>query len=659
MAVQSGASSDSGPCVTDKPYKCEMFWERFHHRHELLTRRVHSSLRWSCAEDVLEPLLLETKKLIINDLGQEDKAPNEKISEVDDDPIHETPPHSSQKNKKLVPKWPRPWKREDTVLRKHLCRTRQHVLAVKQGHSYFHLLQKEEQEVQEEQRRERQRREELRRTKLRHPSLSDSDEDSDTESCFVRWCDVVATSSSGWKPNRRKMRAARPFTPIHRSLITTSPHLLPGECVYRQLCCLNWLLEALTLERSGRLGPVTSCWDLRDPGTSRTTIKRLNKEKAIEAKWEQFIASPKTRHLTSRPLRVSSGRHQTWKTSALSVVSSSVTGSSVGSLLSLAPAPDHTCDEPVYTKGIEALSVRESDSDPSSSENLQKFLQEVYQSVLKTCCKSDKQLASAPDSDMSVKVQPKSETQQNTAREKTESQRVKSSPARSSATNQLIHKTEAMLGGKRASFVDKAEELTCNLSAALDRCAKRRWEFGVQRYQSLCNMLSRGRICSAVTSKTSVISPRPPDSNIPDNTEDPYSTQWLSALLSNLAPMKHSDRRVACLLEKLSRFTESQTLQLHPHNFLRILNSLQPWELCCPDLCVAIEIVRLNVVKMPKAEYDLWLYNRVNQSQTTKSATHNLHPVLEYDFKVHLIESTQDTMCQLNECFIPRINRSE
>lgn len=31
----------------------------------------------------------------------------------------------------------------------------------------------------------------------------------------------------------------------------------------------------------------------RDPGTSRTTIKRLNKEKAIEAKWEQFIAPPK------------------------------------------------------------------------------------------------------------------------------------------------------------------------------------------------------------------------------------------------------------------------------------------------------------------------------------------------------------------------------
>ncbi|XP_051750149.1 coiled-coil domain-containing protein 60-like [Ctenopharyngodon idella] len=415
------------------------------------------------------------------------------------------------------------------------------------------------------------------------------------------------------------MRAARPFTPVYRSLISTPPHLLPGKYVYHQLCCLNWLLEALTLERSGRFEPVTSCWDAKDPGRSRTTIKRLNKEKAIEAKWEQFIAPPKARHLTSKPFRVSSGSHLTWKTSTLSVLSSSVTGSSVGSLLSLATAPEHTCDEPVYTKGIRTLSAQESDSDSSSSEYLQKFLQELYLRVFKTCCNSDNQLTSAPDSN-TVKVHP--ESKQSTDGEKTESQKVKSSPMRrTSATTQLIHEKKAMLDGITASFVDKAEELTLNLSDALDHCAKKRWDFGVQRYRSLCKMVSGKRIPSAVTSITSMASPRVQDSKIPDSTEDPYSTQWLSALLSDLAPIKHSDRRVPHLLEKLSRFTECHTLRLHPRNFLKILNSLQLWELCCPDLCVAIEIVRQNVVKMPKAEYDSWLHNRVSQSQTTKSTT--------------------------------------
>ncbi len=50
-----------------------------------------------------------------------------------------------------------------------------------------------------------------------------------------------------------------------------------------------------------------------------------------------------------------------------------------------------------------------------------------------------------------------------------------SSPARTSASSQLIHMKEVMLGGKKASFVDKAEELTLHLSDALDRCAK--WVF--------------------------------------------------------------------------------------------------------------------------------------------------------------------------------------
>ncbi|KAG1958068.1 coiled-coil domain-containing protein [Pimephales promelas] len=145
---------------------------------------------------------------------------------------------------------------------------------------------------------------------------------------------------------------------------------------------------------------------------------------------------------------------------------------------------------------------------------------------------------------------------------------------------------------------------------------------GSKRDLSLCNMVSGGRIPSAVISITSVASPRAQDSKILDSTEDPYSSQWLSVLLSNLPPVKHSERRVARLLEKLSRFTASHTLTSPTHNFLRILNFLQMWELCCPDLCVFIETVRQNVVKMPKAEYDSWLLN--SQSQTTKSTTYNL-----------------------------------
>ncbi|XP_051974030.1 coiled-coil domain-containing protein 60-like [Xyrauchen texanus] len=613
------------PFPVSKAYESEMFWERFHHRQKSLTPRGYSSLSQNYTEDVLKPLQLEPKRQIIKYL-QLEKAPKEKISGADDTLILETPQHSSQENEKLPLQCLQFRKREDMVLRKHLCRTRQHIVAVKQGRDYFHLLQKEEQEAQEKQRIERERREELRHTELRPPTVSDSDEDSDTK----RWPDIAATHISEWKHNRMTFWAARPFTPIHISLTSAQPQLLPGERLYWQLCCLNWLLEALTQERPGRFGPGIACWDAKDPGRSRTMMKRLNKEKAIEAKWEQFIAPPKTRHLTSRPPRISSGRHLTWKSSTVSVAPSLLTVSSVGSLSSLAPAPEHTCNEPVFSEGFEI--VKESHPDPTPSEYLQKLLQEVYQNVLKVCGTSESEFISVPDritSMMSVKVHPESE-QNTSADEKIESQRVKSSPGRqTSDTSQLVHEKEAMLNEIKAYFVGKTKELTLSLSDALDRTAKKRLDFGVQRVRSPCNMASRGRIHSAVSTFTSVASiSTVQHSKHPDTTEDPYSTQWLSALLSSLAPIKHSDRRITCILGKLSRFTEGDTLRVHPHSFLRVLNSLQTWELCYPDLCVALEIVRQNVVKMPEAEYDTWLHSRVNQSQSTKSATHNFFAII-------------------------------
>lgn len=36
-----------------------------------------------------------------------------------------------------------------------------------------------------------------------------------------------------------------------------------------------------------------SCFSLRDPGGSKNTIKKINKDKSIEQKWEHFVTAPK------------------------------------------------------------------------------------------------------------------------------------------------------------------------------------------------------------------------------------------------------------------------------------------------------------------------------------------------------------------------------
>ncbi|CAL8253630.1 unnamed protein product [Boreogadus saida] len=117
------------------------------------------------------------------------------------------------------------------------------------------------------------------------------------------------------------------------------------------------------------------------------------------------------------------------------------------------------------------------------------------------------------------------------------------------------------------------------------------------------------------------------------------------------------EREVSRVLQKLSGLVGEESARVRPHHLVKVLEGLKPWQLCLPDLCVAIEvtyfddfddlflcvdnrlqpelcfwgaglsehvptgsreehssqkIVRENVVQMPREEYDAWLCSRVN-----------------------------------------------
>ncbi|KAF5906370.1 coiled-coil domain-containing protein 60 isoform X1, partial [Clarias magur] len=343
------------------------------------------------------------------------------------------------------------------------------------------------------------------------------------------------------------------------------------EHVYRQLCCLCWLLEALTRERHGKFGPVASCWDPKEPGQSRNTLKAMNREKLIQAKWERFISPPKSLRPVIRLSRITSLTH---KSSALSAVASSVLTSSF-------PGNASSCDVTFAEEERECPSVVMSEADPPISKYLQKLLDEVHQSV------SDELYGSTTDLETDTisfdTLSTLYSTHDSTITGKLESHTSKSSE-RSLASTVFSYEKAAMLEEMKLMFKEGALELAMNLTDTLDLKAKKRWMRGVQRYQSLSNMSASPRRASSVM----CVTPCPPvqDSNIPDT---PYSTVWLSTLLSSLSALTHSNKKLECVLKKLRRYTQERTLRIRPHVFLRVLNSLQPWELCCPELCVAIE----------------------------------------------------------------------
>ncbi|XP_076854009.1 coiled-coil domain-containing protein 60-like isoform X2 [Brachyhypopomus gauderio] len=585
----------------------DVFWENRHRRQKQLARQGHQSAAWRPYEELGEPLCLEPKTLILDSLGQTPKA---ETGEDDVDLFTTNPPNFSQENKTFPLNHTRPRRRADThSLKKHLWNSRNMVVAVRQGRGYFHLLREQEQAEQLE---ERRRREE------RKGSASIT---SDSDGGVKRSASAGVLSSPLKHSNNRRVQSARPFTPVHQSLTSDQPQQLAGEHMYRQLCCLNWLLESLTLDRSGRHGPVTSCWDAKDPGRSKTGLKTLNKEKAIQAEWEQFVSTPKSLRSMFKLSRMCSARPLTRKCSSISVMSSVATTSSLGSVSSLVPGNRDGADVIVSSEDSDPQSTAGSQLDPPVSEYLQMLLDEVHHSVSKDMCGTGRDCRRETNRES---LRPANHVQANVATGRLESHRPKRVIVLHNAKKQAVRETQkssspchrkaAMLSQTREEFEERMEELNLSLTDALQHNARNKWLSGLQRFQSLSNIAAPSSLTSSVTCVTSKSSVQ--DSKKTDATGRHYTTQWLSALLNRLSLHTHSDVKLARVLDKLRCYAEEPTLWIRPHVFLRVLNSLQPWELCCPDLCVAIEIVRENAVQMSVAEYDSWLHTRISLPKT-------------------------------------------
>nr|XP_015221507.1 PREDICTED: coiled-coil domain-containing protein 60 isoform X3 [Lepisosteus oculatus] len=397
------------------------------------------------------------------------------------------------------------------------------------------------------------------------------------------------------------------------------------ETIFRQLCCLNWLLEALTLEPLGRMGPVFSCWDIKDPGRSKTMIKTLNKEKAIEIKWDQFITQSKSKKPPSRVLRKLSVKPRKTSflgSSCLSEVSSAVTPT-MGSASSLAPGSEdlvlisggvgHAEESESAAKASVAQSRQDSEDKEPVSDYLQKLLDAVHQSVAKELHNSEQHSGNPNDSLSQAKEIPGRDEQKESGPE-THSQRPKSSPIRQlSATSQFITSKSSMASEMRARILERAEEVAMSLNDHLEAKAKRRWVNSVHTFLSLAHVSSGRRDLHRIGTPAE-------EKDIVEKEEKPTRCTWLSELLSSLPEGVLENRKICRILEKLANFADGPSLRIRPNQFLRVLGSLRTWELCSPDVSVAVEIVRKHIVHMSEEDYEAWLCPRVKVPPRAQSA---------------------------------------
>ncbi|XP_034263550.1 coiled-coil domain-containing protein 60 [Pantherophis guttatus] len=274
----------------------QVFRESYHRRAKQLSQQGYFTPCWKPYQDFGDPLYLDPRKLTLHGLGQlppdlckEDLALEELAEPVETELSKKSKAKLLEPEKKLLPI--RHIEKDLRTLPRDLAQMRHLINSVKIGRGYFHSLRQESIKRRNVSSLEERREEQRRRTEFqppRYPSSS-SEEDSESEPEFFLTGGFLVSETE----KKKKKKMARPFTPIHNGLLSEKHPEAHFDSIFRQLCALNWLLEALTLEPSSSMKPLISCWNPKDYGGGKSCMKTINKEKAVKNRWEHFLQHAK------------------------------------------------------------------------------------------------------------------------------------------------------------------------------------------------------------------------------------------------------------------------------------------------------------------------------------------------------------------------------
>ncbi|CAI9157082.1 unnamed protein product [Rangifer tarandus platyrhynchus] len=501
-------------------------------------------------------------------------------------------------------------------LKKDLKRSRTLIQWVKIGRGYFTIL-KEESALKKKQQQLEKLKEEERNKFQPAKMLSD-----------IQYGDFVLPTYGNEKTKKAATEVIlRPFTPVHSCIVSPPLPTAHVEPIFRQLCVLHWLLEALTIDHSHHtMKPVITCWNPKDPGGSKSTIKKINKDKSMGQRWEHFVTAPKTKKFKI-PVARPTTRKPSRRGSTLSLSRTSGGSSPQSSMVSVNPGSDEPPSVITQATGSKDIEDNESSSTKPEEEplhiNLQKLLEMVREDARRAITMENEMQRQAP-SILSVLRQNKSDsaykdmqtTRKSSDRSSSTSgdshSQVLQKKLKSRANRDIIQYKSGVCNTMRAKFYSVAQEAGFCLQDKMEILMKRQEERGIQKFHSF-NLVSNFQ--------KDITKMRHQVSMVKGDAEE-IADHWYFDLLSKLPEDLKNFRPARKILAKLQKFGENLDLRIRPHVLLKVLQELRAWELCSPDIAVAIEFVREHIIHMPQEDYISWLQNRINipiQSQSAQT----------------------------------------
>ncbi|XP_069789199.1 coiled-coil domain-containing protein 60-like isoform X2 [Narcine bancroftii] len=523
------------------------------------------------------------------------------------------------------------------TISKDLSHTRQLVNTAKRGQGFFKRLRREEKEKETMQLMEQRKQMEKHKTAWQPPKFS-SEEESDEEYRIFKTEPVLSSPLRAVQCHSQKMSskgkkvATRPYTPLHFSLVSTTFTEKDVGPLHRQLCALNWLLEAMVMEPPNTLNPVSTCWSARDPVRMKSGSKKISKEKSIEIKWEQFISQSKFKKSTIRVMQKTPFRLRRACYSAASspnVSSSAVTPAFDSASSEVTSSDDVGMGTPRPT--LDSVSDSDDDSTISSfctrtkqdqgeeepiSDYLQKLLDSVHEHIDKELHGEENDSRNNEESSIAVrsngKVSPQASYNMELQADVNRLKRHKSSPSgQISEISQFSASKSSLSQEMHSKFIEVSDEAALCLHDNLEALEKKRWDTSKLKFRALDSITNFYTYTEDMQRSLQ---------ECKENKTEGSEQTWFSSLLSRVPPTVQGNQKISQVLQRLESFEKRQNFRIRPQQFFRVLHGLQNWELCSPDISAAVEFVQVKVIQMPAEDYDSWLWSKLDLPKRIQSA---------------------------------------
>ncbi|XP_041361480.1 coiled-coil domain-containing protein 60-like isoform X2 [Gigantopelta aegis] len=680
----------------------------YQRRQEQISSQGFWSVNHKPYRGIGDPFYLDEKKLILHSLGQWDENEDVDRSSSSEDDDMQPSKTTSQARPMTAAKFVLRRTRTDlNTLHKDVANSRNLIRNVRLGYGFFDLIKQQQQAknaaaIAEKRKKLEAARREWQPPKSDSDSESDFDEELDPDVNIARFlesssedetCDQMrnvpssildsdvkgrvtfsgmsARSRSASVGSRRnKVAPPRPYTPQHTNLSDVSSDDVEKDALFRQLCVLNWILEAMNTEHSSEMSPITQSWIRREieiGGYRQLPPKVKQTDRPDKLKWEQMMSSnpsmkvKKSSIFKSRPL----ARRSTFLGPRSSVSPPPSSASSSQQLSSAAPQEKQST---TYKENTDSMTEDES-TDASYNKSIFRFLDEYYESLRKESAQSQGQGQGQEDavninvsrmrkkSDAKTKETRTSEADGRTSKKsiKTpdlpitdvddvsdkkqafQTHREKKSLQQFRANLHMIRprSTTALMDYKaqlpsnkhtpmtlemRQKFSEVLEDKALSLHDILEQIDRDRMTKCQSKFMA---MKAEGhnfhKNLRAMRLGSAGMTYRPTTEQL--KKKSTFKGNWYTDLVSSIPEALKEKWFYKKILKKLANFglpkcrRKSVKVQLAQventskqsvYKFLKVLETIREWEICSPDISAAIEFCREKIVEMTVEEFEEW-----------------------------------------------------